>query len=108
VASDLIVSIAAPDSDYVVGYVREQQRIALYEGMEVGLRLRSQPGGTEYTSTVEVVGPQVSLMPPRQLSDQAVLEWGIPIRIPIPTELRQQDLRPGQLVQVIFRSPRTQ
>ena len=62
-AGDPIVSIARPDSNYVISYVREQQRIPIYEGMEVGLRLRSQPGSPEYTSSVEIVGPQVTQVP---------------------------------------------
>jgi multidrug resistance efflux pump len=105
-AGDPIVSIARPDSSYVISYVRQQQRISLYEGMEVGLRLRASPGAPEYTSSVEVVGPQVAQVPAHQLSDQTVPEWATPIKIPIPPELRQEDLRPGQLVHVIFRSPR--
>jgi multidrug resistance efflux pump len=105
-AGDPIVSIARPDSSYVISYVRQQQRISLYEGMEVGLRLRASPGAPEYTSSVEVVGPQVAQVPPHQLHDQSVPEWATPIKIPIPPELRQEDLRPGQLVHVIFRSAR--
>ncbi len=104
-AGDPIVAIAKPDSNYVISYVREQQRIPVYEGMEVGLRIRSQPGSPEYKSSVQVVGPQVTKVPPHQLNDQSVPEWATPVRIPIPAAL-QQDLRPGQLVHVIFRSPR--
>jgi multidrug resistance efflux pump len=106
-AADPIVTIARPDSNYVVGYVREQQRIPLYEGMEVGLRLSNQPNSPEYTSSVEAVSPQVSPLPLRRLADQNIMEFATWIKIPIPTELKeQQEFRPGQRVQVIFRSPR--
>jgi multidrug resistance efflux pump len=105
-AADPILTIANKDSDYVVGWVREQQRIALYEGMEVGLRIRNQPNSPEYTSSIEKVSPQVAPLPLRRLADQNVMEFATWIRIPIPRELKEQKLRPGQLVQVIFRSPR--
>jgi multidrug resistance efflux pump len=105
-AGDPVVTIAQPDSRYVISYVRERQRIGLYEGMEVGLRLRGAPGSPEYISSVEVVGPQVASVPPHQLSDQSIPEWATPIKIPLPPEMRQEGLRPGQLVQVIFRSAR--
>lgn len=100
-AGDLICSLFREDAQYVVSYVREQQRIRPYKGMEVSLRLRA-PGSPEYRSSVESVGPPAAPVPPRHLRDQAVLEWATPVKIPIPPELQSQNLEPGQLLQVIF------
>ncbi len=100
-AGDLICSLFPEDAKYVVSYVRDQQQIKLYKGMKVGLRLRV-PGSREYPSSVETVGPRAAPVPPRHLRDQAILEWATPVKIPIPPELDNQNLEPGQLLQVIF------
>jgi multidrug resistance efflux pump len=100
-AGDLICSLFREDAQYVVSYVRPEQRIRPYKGMEVSLRLRA-PGSLEYRSSVESVGPPAAPVPPRHLRDQGVLEWATPVKIPIPPELQSQHLEPGQLLQVIF------
>lgn len=105
-AGTSILTISRPDSSYVISYVRERQMSGLYEGMNVALRLRNDPAAQEYTSTVETIGPQVQPVPPKQLIDQASPEWATPVKIPIPPELRQKSIRPGQMVQVIFRGQR--
>jgi hypothetical protein len=70
--------------------------------MEVGLRLRA-PGSQEYPGQVEDVGPQVTPVPIHQLRDQTMPEWATPVRIRLPANMLQEvELRPGQLVQVIF------
>ena len=106
-AGDGIVTIVSPDSQFIVSYIRESQRVPLIEGMEVGLRLRDEPG-EEYQARVQRVGPHVQPVPPHQLTDQATPEWGSPIFIPIPPKLQQQPdrIRPGQLLQVIIKRPR--
>ncbi len=102
-AGDAIVTIAADDSEYVVSFVREKQRVSLTEGMEVGLKLRA-PGAREFTSRVAVIGPQVEPVPPHQLHDPNTPEWAIPIKIPIPREMKRSlPIRPGQLLQIYFR-----
>jgi HlyD family secretion protein len=102
-AGDSIVAVARSDATYVVSYVREQ-RVRLYKGMEVGLRLRA-PGSQEYIGQVEDVGPKVAPVPIHQLRDQTTPEWGTPVRIRLPADmLREVELRPTQLVQVIFRN----
>ena len=112
VANEPIVTVARPDSEYVISYVRERQNIPLVPGMQVGLRLRGEPGGTEYPSKVAAVGPQVTQVPLHQAFDQTKsssngqsLEWATPIKIEIPPALLAQKLRPGPLGQAIFHDP---
>lgn len=105
---DPIVTLARPDAGYVIGYVRENQQVQLYKGMKVALRVGTKPGSEEFLSAVETIGPQVAPTPQHQWADQNAVERATPIKIPIPPELRQQQLRPGQLVHVIFQEPRRQ
>lgn len=102
---DPVVTIANEDSQYIICYVREHQLPKPQDGMSVEIRLR-QPGSKAYYSTVETVGPQVSPVPPHQLADQATPEWAFPCKIPIPSDLATADLKPGELVEVIFRGPK--
>ena len=63
------------------------------------------PGSQEYPGQVETVGPQVAPVPLHQLKDPPTPEWGNPVRIRLPADMLQDvELRPGQLVQVIFRN----
>lgn len=105
VAGDRILTISMADSQYIVSYVREHQQHDLHAGMAVGLKLR-QPGSPEFTSQIAEVGPQVERVPAHQLKDQAAAEWATPIKIPIPADLRRENVRPGQLLNVIIREPR--
>ncbi len=105
VAGDPIVTISKSDSQYIVSYVREHQQHDLREGMTVGLKLR-QPGSPEFTSTISEVGPHVEMVPIHQLKDQTTMEWATPVKIPIPNELQLENVRPGQLLNVIIREPR--
>ncbi len=100
-AGDTILTVARTDAAYVISYVREQEQVSLAAGMEVTLRLRT-PGSDTYTGVVETVGPAVEPVPAHQLKDQAIPEWGTPITIRLPDELQQGNLRPSELVQVIF------
>jgi multidrug resistance efflux pump len=107
VPGDPIVTLASPDSGYVIGYLRENQQIELYKGMKVALRVGGQPDSEEYISAVETIGPQVAPLPFHRLADQNVIERATPFKIPIPPGLQQKQLRPGQLVHVIFERPRS-
>jgi len=94
-----IMTIAAADSRYIVSYVRQETRIRPVVGMDVDVNVRSLPRLTA-GATVEEVGPQVELIPPHQLRDPNVPEWGLPVRISVPAKL---GLRPGELVDVTFK-----
>lgn len=98
-----IMTIAAADSRYIVSYVRQETRIRPAVGMDVDVSVRSVPRLTARAS-VEEVGPQVELIPQHQLRDPNVPEWGLPVRISVPEEL---GLRPGELVDVAFKTPLT-
>ncbi|HUU90472.1 MAG TPA: HlyD family efflux transporter periplasmic adaptor subunit [Phycisphaerae bacterium] len=98
-----IMTIAAADSRYIVSYVRQETRIRPAVGMGVDVSVRSVPRLTA-GATVEEVGPQVELIPQHQLRDPNVPEWGLPVRISVPEEL---GLRPGELVDVAFKTPLT-
>jgi hypothetical protein len=56
-------------------------------------------GGQPAWSSIARVGPQVEPVPPHQLRDPQRPEWGRPVQIPVPDDLR---LVPGQLVYVSF------
>jgi multidrug resistance efflux pump len=93
-----ILTIAAIGSQYIVSYVREEQRIRPAVGMEVTVQGRAIPRQS-VLSRVERIGPQVEPIPPHQLRDPKILEWGLPVRITMPTGLA---LRPGELVDVAY------
>jgi hypothetical protein len=93
-----ILTIAAIGSQYIVSYVREEQRIRPAVGMEVTVQGRAIPRQS-VLSRVERIGPQVEPIPPHQLRDPKILEWGLPVRITMPTGLT---LHPGELVDVAY------
>jgi multidrug resistance efflux pump len=98
-AGDPIVTVAAEEGRYVVGYVRDDQRFRPEVGMPIDVRTRTQkPVG--YTSHVERVGPQVELVAQHLLRLPTQPEWGIPVRIAMPAAA---DLRPGELVEIRFK-----
>ena len=97
-AGDPIMTIAAAQGQYILSYVREGQRIRPAVGMEVAVQVRAIPRDSGW-ARVDRVGPQVELVPPHQLRDPKVPEWGLPVRITLPPEL---PLKPGELVDVAF------
>lgn len=103
-AGQPILTIAADNTGYVVSYVRQTDRIHPSKGMQVALRLR-MPGSRPVTAEIERVGPQIEEVPPHQRRDPSVLEWGLPVRIRLPSEL---PVRPGELVDITFESRTTE
>ncbi len=95
---DPIITLAAPTSNYVVSYVRQEQRLRIEPGMRVALRVRA-PASREVASHVERIGPQVELIPPHLLRDPTRPEWGQPVKIVLPPKLR---VRPGELIDITF------
>ena len=102
------MTIASKEMTYVLSYVRENNPTPLHPGMGVVLRLR-KPGVThqDFRTQVEEVGPHVEPVPPHQLNDQSLSEWATPIKIRIPDSLRQQSVRPGDLLNVILHDSQT-
>jgi multidrug resistance efflux pump len=100
-AGQPIVTIAATDALYLVSYIRPQQRLRPEIGMKVRLRTR-HPGSPAFESQIETVGPQVEPVPPQQLADPALPEWGLPVRIPVPQEM---NVRPGEVLDIVFPPP---
>ncbi len=99
-AGTILYTLASDEPQYVVGYVRQNQRLAPSVGMPVAVRSRLD-NKLVATSIIDRVGPQFELVPVHQLIDQTqkVQEFGLPVRIPVP---RSMNLRPGELVDLRF------
>jgi len=102
-AGEPIMTIASPDSAHIVSYVRQDPRLNLAENAPVVVHMRSIPlkaGEARITQ----IGPQIELVPLRQLRDPTVPEWGLPVQIAIPSEWRSpvMQLKPGELVDITF------
>jgi len=99
-AGEPIMRIANLDSMYIVSYVRQPYRVDLSANSTVGVQVRSIPiRGAK--STIEKIGPQIESIPSRQLRDPKIPEWGLPVKIRVPEELK---LTPGELVNITFKS----
>jgi multidrug resistance efflux pump len=96
---DPVVTLADPQSRYVLSFVRQTQSIRPTVGTPVDVRVRT-PGSKPVAAVVSRVGPQVELVPEHQRSDPARLEWGLPVRIDLPEDLI---VRPGELIDVRFK-----
>lgn len=95
-----IVTIAANQGQYIVSYVRQDQRLQPEVGTTVQVFLRGQ-GSRPVAAMVERIGPQVLQIPRHQRRDPRVQEWGLPVRINLPGDLK---VRPGELVDIVFES----
>jgi multidrug resistance efflux pump len=95
-----ILTIAATQGQYIVGYVRQEQRVVPVVDMTVDVRVRSMPRRSS-PSKIDKVGPQVEPIPAHHLRDPRVPEWGLPVRIVIPGDMA---LRPGELVDVVIKT----
>jgi len=95
-----ILTIAATQGQYIVSFVRQEQRVVPAVGMTVDVRVRSMPRRSS-RSTIEEVGPQIEPIPAHHLRDPRVPEWGLPVRIAIPGDMA---LRPGELVDVVIKA----
>jgi multidrug resistance efflux pump len=95
-----ILEISADRSVAIVAYLRQdQQLINPTKGMPVQVYLNRRPVQT-VVGQVETVGGQVESVPNRQLRDQKVPEWGLPVRVAVPEGVV---LRPGEIVTLDFR-----
>jgi multidrug resistance efflux pump len=99
-AGDIIMEISADGSNYVVSYLREEQQyIKPRPNMAVDVRPRNDPRRV-VSGTVDTVGATVEPVPARQLRDQKIPEWGLPVRLTIPPDA---NLRPGEIVNLAFK-----
>jgi multidrug resistance efflux pump len=92
-----VATIAAAQGRNVIAYLPESAPQKPEVGMLVALRSRS-PGATLVSSTIEEVASQLSPIPTRQSGNPAIVQWGIPVRITMPTEV---EFRAGSLVDVL-------
>lgn len=99
-AGEYIMTISASQNQYVVCYLRQDQRIQPAVGMSVDVVARTIPVKM-FHAQVDRVGAQVEPVPPHHLRDPQTLEWGLPVRISLPTGV---SLRPGELVDVTFKT----
>ena len=96
-----VMLIAATQGQYILSYIRQDQRIRPAVGMSVDVRARILPRST-VRARIERVGPQIEPVPQHQLRDPKIPEWGQPVQIAMPKGL---DLRPGELVDLAFTPP---
>jgi multidrug resistance efflux pump len=97
-AGQAIMTIASEKGEYIVTYIRQTQIIQPKENMVVNVHLRSAP--RTIRSHVLSVGPAIEKIPPEQLRDGRIQEFGLPVHIAIPPDTK---LRPGELVDLFFR-----
>jgi multidrug resistance efflux pump len=95
-----ILEIASNQGTSIVAYLRAEQQVMPREGMEVEVRMASDPYHP-HAAKVESVAGQFDSVPTRLLRDPKMPEWGIPVRVTLPQDV---SVRPGELVRVTFRS----
>jgi multidrug resistance efflux pump len=98
---EAILEVSAKKSAAIVAYLRQdQQQINPTMGMAVQVYLNRRPVQT-VLGHVDTVGGQIESVPNRQLRDQRVPEWGLPVRVAVPQNV---ELRPGEVVTLDFRA----
>jgi len=97
-AGDPVVTIAADQGRYIVGYVPQENRFRPEAGMAVEVRSRL-PASPTHEGVVDQVGPQIELIPEHQRRNAQMMEWGQPVRILLPNGL---EARPGELLDIRF------
>ena len=99
---DPVIQIASDSADYIVSYIRHHHRVRPVANMMVKLRTR-HTGSRPIESSVVEVGPVVEQVPLQHLNDPTVPEWGYPIKIFVPEDLRPI-VKPGEQIDIIFPS----
>jgi multidrug resistance efflux pump len=97
-----IMTITEDQGQYIVSYVRQTGGVKPKKDMLVDIRVDGGPGGERRISRsrVQEVGNQIEPVPPQQLANPRMPEFGVPVRIAMPSDVK---LRPGELVGVVFR-----
>ena len=102
-AGELILEVAADQGAAIIAYLRrEQQQINPTKGMAVQVYLNRRPAQT-VEGQVDSVGGQIEAVPSRQLRDQKVPEWGLPVRVKVPPDSAVL-LKPGEVVTLDFKA----
>lgn len=97
---EAILEVASDRGTAIVAYLRqEQQLITPTKGMAVQVYLNRRPAQT-VVGEIASVGGQIESVPGRQLRDQRVPEWGLPVRVAVPAGV---ELRPGESVTLDFK-----
>jgi multidrug resistance efflux pump len=92
-----VATIAADHGRMIIGYLPENSPYKPEVGMMVALRSRGH-GATPVTSTIEEIATQLSPIPTRLSGNPAITQWGMPIRITMPSDV---EFRAGSLVDII-------
>lgn len=103
IPGELIATIAADQGHHIVGYIPEDSTLVAKRGMTVTLRARTA-GTPVMTSKVEEVGAQIETIPKHQRTSATMTQWGVPVRIKVPSESM---LRPGSLLDLRFEGAQT-
>jgi len=83
-AGQAIMTIASEKGEYIVTYIRQAQVIQPTENMVVNVHLRSAP--RTIRSHVVSIGPTIEKVPPEQLRDARMQEYGLPVHIAMPRD----------------------
>lgn len=93
-----VATVTPSTGTWVVVYAREHGIVRLAAGMPVTVSLL-RDHRQKFSSTVASVGPKIESIPARQRSNPRVEEWGLPMRIAVPSNV---EIPPGSLVSVAF------
>jgi hypothetical protein len=94
-----ILTITEDTGAYIVSYIRPGSPIVPKKNMTLAVRGRDHRGWAE--CRIQEVGTRVVPIPEHQLANAKTPEWGIPIRIEMPSP-GSLFLRPGELVLLNF------
>ncbi len=97
-AGNPILTISGTQGRFIVSYLRQGRHPLPEVGMEVLVR-NQLPGAKPHKAFIDRVGPQYELLPPHHLMDSTRPEWGLPLRITFPTDLKAL---PGELLDITF------
>lgn len=95
---DPVVRIANYSAQFIVSYIRHQQRIRPRPNMIVKVRNRFT-GSRPVDARVLDVGQYVEEVPLQHRSDPVQPEWGFPVKIEVPPNMT---VRPGEALDIIF------
>ena len=100
IAGQPLLTVMPARGAHAIAYVRESAMITPFKGMPITLRTRTVPV-QEFEAVVDAVGPAIEAIPSRQRNVAQMEEWGLPIRIRLPSTA---ELVPGALVEISLRS----
>jgi hypothetical protein len=94
-----IMEIVEEQGSHIITFLRQDTGLRPTPGTPVEIRPRS---GKQRSigSFVETVGARIELVPEHQLADPKRPEWGLPVRVVLPSA---SGLKPGELVGLVFK-----